>query len=280
MMLAAFAIKYSTLGYLIYLTMGAYTVAFVLGGLSLLFTKDKTKTCPAYILANMFFAAGFCLATATFVYRWTETGTTPFQNLFEVFLSLMVLIWPISVISKRFFGIRGQTLDMLIGALLCVMPGFIRSADISPLRPAMQTTLFVPHVGFYMLGTILMAKATVQAIGVLITGNSCRDKLLHYERSTYGLVSIAFPPMTTGLVLGCIWAKLAWGDFWSWDPKEQWSLATWLAFIGYFHLRFVFGGRRHPRTCAAAAIICMVLILITLLWANLSSIFAGIHSYA
>jgi len=294
MMLALFTIRYTPLHYLIYATTGAYFLAFLIAGLSVL-TKignadnklwndlpDPNKPKPAdplWIVAHIVFAVGFVLATTTYIYRWIDVGVMPLQNLFEVFLSLMMMIWPISIICKRFLSAKGQTADMLIAACLCAMP-IIRDPSISPPRPAMQTHLFIPHVAAYMLGTIIMVKATIQAIIVLIRADqSPREDLIRWEKTTYRLVSISFPPITMGLILGCIWAKYAWGDFWGWDPKEQWSLATWLTFVGYFHMRYMFG-RKYLRLNAVGALVCMALLLITLLWANLSAAFSGIHSYA
>ena len=304
-------IKYTLLGGLIYAAMAMYLMAFVMAILASLiktsawqsdlesdeeFDEDldptpdmppvppsgrETKPLdPAKVFAHVLFAAGFVLAVITYIYRAIEVNNVPLQNLFEAFLAMMVLIWPISMICRRFLGVRGQTWDMLVAAGLCVMPGFIRSADISPARPALQTALFVPHVLAYMLATVIMIKATIQAIGVLKYGNTSPGRNLALrETATHRMVCISFPLLTVGLILGCIWAKYAWGDFWSWDPKEQWSLATWMTFVAYFHMRYMFG-RKYPRLNASVAIACMVVILLTLFWANLSAAFSGLHSYA
>src|SRR4030043_470696 len=85
--------------------------------------------------------------------------------------------------------------------------------------------------------------------------------------------------LTLGLVLGSVWGKLAWGDYWGWDPKELWSLASWLVYVGYFHFRYMFGKTR-PRINSIWAIAGMAVIVITLLWVNLSHLFIGLHTYA
>ena len=295
----AWAVKYTVLGGLIYATMAMYLMAFAMSVLASIIkpphdeSDGKSDTPPvdpsapkpkridpAKLFAHGLFAAGFALAVTTYIYRAIDVNNVPLQNLFEAFLALMVLIWPISLICRWFLGVRGQTWDMLIGAVLCVMPGFVRDADITPARPALQTALFVPHVLAYMVATIFMVKATVQAIGVLIWGNTrSGPDLVRWETGTHRMVCAAFPLMTAGLLLGCIWAKYAWGDFWSWDPKEQWSLATWMVFVAYFHMRHMFG-LKYPRLNAAIALACTVVLVLTMLWANLSSLFKGIHSYA
>ena len=295
----AWAIKYTVLGGLIYATMAMYLMAFAMSILaSVIKPPDEEsdeesdtppaagsgpkpkRLDPAKVFAHVLFGAGFALALAACITRAIDVQNAPLQNLFEAFLVLMVLIWPISLTFRWLLGIRGQTWDMLVAAALCIMPGFIRDAEISPARPAMQTALFVPHVLAYMIATIVMVKATILAIGVLIWGDTAMGPdLPRRETATYRMMCIAFPFMTMGLILGCIWAKYAWNDFWSWDPKEQWSLATWMTFVAYFHMRYMFG-RKYPRLNAAIAIACMAVLLLTLFWANLSKVFKGIHSYA
>jgi ABC-type transport system involved in cytochrome c biogenesis permease subunit len=97
--------------------------------------------------------------------------------------------------------------------------------------------------------------------------------------ATHRLVRLGFPLLTLGLVLGAWWGKLAWGDYWHWDPKEMMSLATWLIYVGYFHFRAIHG-RRHRRVSALLALAGLAGIIVTLLWVNLGRIFDGLHSYA
>jgi len=125
-----------------------------------------------------------------------------------------------------------------------------------------------------------MAKASVQAFAHLFYREAPNDpSLVSYEQATYRVICLGFPLLTLGLILGSYWGKLAWGDFWGWDPKELWSLVSWLIYLGYFHFRHMFG-RKHARINSTWALLGMVAIIITLLWVNLSRIFSGLHSYA
>jgi ABC-type transport system involved in cytochrome c biogenesis permease subunit len=103
--------------------------------------------------------------------------------------------------------------------------------------------------------------------------------MLSSEQATYRMVCLGFPLLTLGLLLGSVWGKLAWGDYWGWDPKEMWSLASWLVYLGYFHFRYMFG-KKHPRINSMWVVLGIVVILVTLLWVNLSRLFSGLHSYA
>jgi ABC-type transport system involved in cytochrome c biogenesis permease subunit len=158
--------------------------------------------------------------------------------------------------------------------------GFVFSAEPRQLPPALQSWVFAPHVAVYVLSYILMAKATFQAICQLIGKSvNCDEKFLLPEESTFRMICAGFPLLTLGLILGSYWGKLAWGNYWGWDPKELWSLASWLVYVGYFHFRYMFG-KKHPRINSTWAIAGMVVIVITLLWVNLSKLFSGLHSYA
>jgi ABC-type transport system involved in cytochrome c biogenesis permease subunit len=131
-----------------------------------------------------------------------------------------------------------------------------------------------------MLSYLLLAKAAWLAF-LQLKSNKHRENTinLNHEKNAYTLTCAAFPLLTAGLLLGCFWAKIAWGDYWDWDPKELWSLATWLVFVGYFHFRYK-NGTKSTRANSIWIITGFIFIIITLLWVNLSRIFAGLHSYA
>jgi len=132
--------------------------------------------------------------------------------------------------------------------------------------------------GAYLLAYVLLAKAAVQAAGHLAHVPPAAGAAPR-QTAAYRMVRLALPPLTAGLVLGAVWGKQAWGNWWNWDPKELWSLATWLTFVLYLHVRALTGGRR-PRLEAALILAGAALVVITLSWANLSRLFAGLHSYA
>jgi len=261
-------IKYTVQGLLIYATITVYVLAFI---------ATAARQARA---GRIVFLAGFLLAILSYAYRWYDVRHVPLQNLFEVFLFLGVICYPISWFCRRILRIGGQWADMLIGAIVLVPAGLVFNAQPMQLPPALQSWLFAPHVAVYMLSYMIMAKAAFQA-GEQLLGRrpATGGTLLPTEQATYELAIIGFPLLTLGLILGSWWGKLAWGDYWGWDPKELWSLASWLVYVGYFHWRYMFG-KIHPRINSAWAIAGMAAIIITLLWVNLSRLFPGLHSYA
>lgn len=263
------SIKDTVQGLLIYLAIAAYIFAFS----TALFGIKKTS--------NVLYFAGFLIAIAAFVYRWFIVRHIPFQNMFEVFLSLGMLIYPLSIFCRHFLRVGREAVDMLIGVIVLFPAGFIFTAEPQKLPPALQSWLFAPHVAVYLLSYMIMAKAAVQAVAQLLPRSIYTEgNIQDYEEDTYKIVCLGFPLLTLGLILGSWWGKLAWGDYWGWDPKELWSLVSWLVFVGYLHFRYMFK-TRYARVNSFIAILGLIAIIITLLWVNLSRIFSGgLHSYA
>ena len=99
------------------------------------------------------------------------------------------------------------------------------------LMPALQSAWFMPHVAVYMFSYALLGCATLMALYGLFRKE--RDLSQATERLLYG--GVAF--FTIGMLTGALWAKQAWGAYWSWDPKESWAAATWGLYLLAIHLR-------------------------------------------
>ena len=263
------ALKLTLQGCLIYATMLAYLGTFVA-----LMTRRKD-------LGRALYLAGFAVAVVSFAYRWYDVGHAPLQNLFEVFICLGMLMYPLSLFCRRFLGVGGEGADALMAFIILFPAGLVFKAESQQLPPALQSWLFVPHVAAYMIAYVVLIKAGVQAVAhLLMEGGPVDEALVPHEEGTYRMVRFGFPVLTLGLVLGAVWGKLAWGDYWNWDPKELWSFVTWLVYVEYLHVRHMFG-TKHPRLNATLALGGSVAIVITLLWVNLARLFSGgLHSYA
>ena len=98
------------------------------------------------------------------------------------------------------------------------------------LMPALQSVWFVPHVSVYMFSYSLLGCATLLSIAALVSRNSDFD--MPTERLLYA--GLAF--LTAGMLTGSLWAKEAWGAYWSWDAKESWAVATWALYLIALHL--------------------------------------------
>jgi ABC-type transport system involved in cytochrome c biogenesis permease subunit len=115
------------------------------------------------------------------------------------------------------------------------------------LMPALQSPWFIPHVTVYMFSYSVLGCSFLLALA----------GIAGYKKDVLGaadtLVYIGTAFLTVGMLSGSLWAKDAWGHFWSWDPKETWALVTWLCYVLYIHLRLV------GRTSVKA--LCLLLII-------------------
>ncbi len=258
-------IKATLLGVLIYAALLCYGLALLIR------SSNRVKA------SDILFAAGFAFNAAAVIYRWVSVAHLPMQTMFEIFLWLTALVYPLSIFTRRYLKSDNTSLDLFIAIVLTFPAGFVFSSDALLLPPALQCRLFGPHVGAYMLSYILMFKAAAVSVSALVQRGY--DNKIAAEQDSYKLVCLGFPLLTLGLLLGCFWAKIAWGRFWGWDPKELWSLASWLAFVEYFHFRYQHGTKKITIN-HILVITGMVFIVITLVWVNLSKIFTGLHNYA
>jgi cytochrome c-type biogenesis protein CcsB len=118
---------------------------------------------------------------------------------------------------------------------------------------------------FWYVGTLYHDR-----IAALFPGLRILDDL------SYKMVMVGFPLLTLGIVTGAAWANYAWGTYWSWDPKETWSLITWLIYAAFLHARFT-AGWRGKRT-AVLSVIGFAAVIFTYIGVNF--VLSGLHSYA
>jgi len=144
------------------------------------------------------------------------------------------------------------------------------------LMPALQSPWFAPHVIVYMFAYAVLGAATLMAVWMLFfrkadanTSFSALDNLVR--------VGLAF--LTIGMLFGALWAKEAWGHYWTWDPKETWAAITWLAYLCYLHYR------RLPRHSDSLALWMLILafLLLQMCWWGInylpSAQGTSIHTY-
>ena len=122
------------------------------------------------------------------------------------------------------------------------------------LMPALQSPWFAPHVIVYMFAYAVLGAATVLAVFLLFKKISLSSEMDIADNLVY--VGLAF--LTVGMLFGALWAKEAWGHYWSWDPKETWAAITWLSYLVYVHYRLL---PRHKERLA----LCMLIISFALL---------------
>jgi len=266
-----------------------FLITFIIYALSaffyffFLFSKEKILATIGYAIA----AFGLMIHTAALILRTVESGHAPFTNMYE---SLSFLAWSsilAYIIIEGKFRIRkaGPYFMLIVIALMALASSPLMPKETAPLVPALQSYWLWLHVSVTLLGEAFFAVAFITSIMYLVarlmeeTGKGVKpgfsaEKL---DSISYRCIAIGFPLFTLGgLVFGMIWAYKAWGRYWSWDPKEVWSLITWFVFALYLHTRVVMGWK--GLLSALIAIIGFLAALFTYFGVNY--LLAGLHSYA
>ena len=123
---------------------------------------------------------------------------------------------------------RASTIAVVVVAAFFCVHHFMPILHSNTLVPALQSPWFKPHIIAYMLAYTLMASAAVMALYQLVRG-------MGKDRSLTSIVFVGISLITIGMLFGALWAKEAWGHYWSWDPKETWAAITWFAYLVYVH---------------------------------------------
>ncbi|MCT4673713.1 MAG: cytochrome c biogenesis protein CcsA [Prolixibacteraceae bacterium] len=104
------------------------------------------------------------------------------------------------------------------------------------LMPALQSVWFVPHVIVYMIAYALLGLSALFGLMgwiAIYKGKTTEGILLKADNVVY----IGFGFLSLGLIFGALWAKEAWGHYWTWDPKETWAFITWAIYLIFIHYR-------------------------------------------
>jgi cytochrome c-type biogenesis protein CcsB len=236
----------------------------------------------------------FIIQTGAIILRWVESyqmgfGHAPLSNLYE---SLIFFSWTIALL---YIWIEWKTDSITIGAfatpfafLAMAYASFSPNMNsrIQPLLPALQSNWLIAHVitcflGYaafavscslsimYLIKKPLSAKKTETGLRSYFPGIPVLDDLI------YQTIIVGFLLFTVGIATGSIWAHSAWGTYWSWDPKETWSLITWLLYAALLHARMMKGW--HGTRIAWLSIIGFACVLFTYFGVNF--ILSGLHSY-
>ena len=229
---------------------------------------------------SAFLAAGWVLNAAVFAVNGLIAREPPLGNMYHVLVLLALCLPPLYALLAL-GGKRAWTgAYFAFSAALPLLGALFMKRDVHWQRmPALQSPWFVPHVFAYMLSYALAAVAFA-----LLVVRQCREWKGRpmdgpaYSGAAGQILRIAFPLMTFGMLSGALWAEEAWGAYWSWDPKETWSLITWTLYLIYLHCR------RSPETeryADMAHALAFVALLTTFFLVNLlPKLAGGLHSYA
>jgi len=212
--------------------------------------------------------------------RAIVVGRGPWGNLYE-----FTIAFAFGICAATLFFDRSRRLPALSTIAYGVALALLAYSTTLPnavvdLVPALQHPLLLTiHVGMAMLSYGMFAFAFAAGVAYLLQGDTDRYSWLppakRLDIVAFRAVTIAFPLFAGMLILGSIWASIAWSRYWGWDPKETSALATWLVYAVYLHARSQRGWQGRP--AALLLVIGFVAVLLTYsgnLW------FTGLHTYS
>lgn len=262
-------------------SMGIYLISFL--GYLIFATSRKGSVGTA---STVLLTIGLILHSVGLILRWGEThqtgyGYIPLSNMYE---SLIFFSWTIVLIylilefiyHQKIIGALVTPIAFLAIALTSIIPGV--EAKITPLVPALQSNWLTIHVTTCFFGYASFAVSFGISILYLIRDKTEAKWLPAspiLDEINYRSIIIGFPLLTLGIVTGAAWANYAWGTYWSWDPKETWSLITWFIYAAFLHARFTRDWR--GRKAAVLSILGFTAVLFTYFGVNY--LLSGLHSY-
>lgn len=237
--------------------------------------------------------AGFVANTIAIGLRWREAYALGFQQapLSNLYESVVFFAWSIALcyllmdLKYKQRAVGAFVIPFAFIFMIWAQLGL--NAEIQPLVPALQSNWLTYHVITCFLGYAAFAVACGASIMyLLVVGREERKgnnqglmgifpsaKVL--DDINYKAIMFGFPMLSLGIITGAAWANYAWGTYWSWDPKETWSLIIWFIYAAFLHARFTRGwvGRK----AAWLSIIGFAATIFCYLGVNL--LLSGLHSY-
>jgi cytochrome c-type biogenesis protein CcsB len=221
----------------------------------------------------------FFFLAASLVFRTIAVGHGPFSNMYEFSVAFAWGVLGAQLYFERRYHQRAIGLIALPVVLGLLLYASTIPATADPLVPALQNNLLLTtHVAVAIVAYGGFAVAFAAAVLHLLSSATHSKRLPRQElldEISYRAVVIGYPFLTLVIVLGAVWANVAWGRYWGWDPKETASLVTWLIYGAYLHARVVRGWRGNR--AAWLLVLGFVATLFTY-FGNL--FFGGLHSYS
>jgi len=216
------------------ITLLIFTITWGIGGVLITFFRKKTNLVP---ISDYLPLLGNLAIIAFTILLWIQLERPPMRTMAETRL------WYSVFISWTTWLIYFRTKEILIYGLGFIMTFVFLLVDIlhpeyqsKTLMPALQSPWFIPHVVVYMIAYAVLGAAWMSSI-IGIFSKRPNENIIAIAIK---LVYIGFGLLTLGMLMGALWAKIAWGNYWSWDPKETWALLTWLFYLLAIHLHHAY----------------------------------------
>jgi len=219
-------------------------------------------------------AGGFCNFLAIMM-RTIVAGRLPLANGYEFILSyVFVTVLLYLILERRSGSQRAGWMVMTLAAFLIVFVmanGQAQLTEAGNLMPALKS----PWLAFHVVTAVLSYAGFTLAAGMALV-DVMQTKSEKRNDRVYVVVGAAFVMLTLSIVFGAVWAEQAWGTYWSWDPKEDWALISWIVYASYLHLH----RRREWRGKRSNWMVIIGFLIVLFTFFGVNYLMSGLHSYA
>lgn len=246
-------------------------ILWISGGL-MVYTKAKQSVTDGLMIAGIIVFASFIVGL------WIGQERPPLRTMGETRLWYSFFLALVGYITYKHWKYKWLlSFSGLVACVFVCVNIFKPEIHSKNLMPALQSYWFVPHVTVYILSYAMLGAATIASfIQIRKVNRGLVDKELSYFMDN--LVYIGFGFLMLGMLMGCVWAKEAWGHYWSWDPKETWAFITSAAYLIYIHMRLQ---KYHPKITLWVLPIAFILLMITWIGVNyLPAAQNSVHTYS
>ncbi|MHB9024841.1 MAG: cytochrome c biogenesis protein [Armatimonadota bacterium] len=186
-------------------------------------------------LGTIALALGWAIMIGYMAWLWSVLDRPPMRTMGETRLWYTLFLPAITLIIEWRWRTRLVAIPTVIMGMVFLLITALHPETLDKsLMPALNSPWFAPHVIVYMVSYATLGVAAVVAVWTLIRGKAVdNEKAVDEVRR---LIYVGFPLMTLGMILGAFWAKIAWGTYWGWDPKETFAFLSWTAYLIYVHL--------------------------------------------
>ena len=238
-------------------------------------------------VARMIFLCSGILQSLYILSRYFLAGYTPITSQHE---AVVFFAWSVTWAYLSFhwrYSVKNFGTFVSVLVLIMLLIAASVSRDLQTLSPVLQSLWLPVHAGLSVIAYGFLALAFCGGIMYLLQERELKSKKFGFffsrlpsleslDQLNSHCLTTGFIFLTLGIISGTLWGRQAWGTYWSWDPKETWSLITWLLYAAQIHQRFTLGWR--GRRIAVMSIVGFCTVLFTL-W-GVTFILGGVHTYA
>ena len=237
------------------------------------------KTYKFHFLADVLIIGGIVSLLWFISALWISLERPPFRTLAETRLWYSMFLSVVGLIIYYRWRLRWMVIYTLLLSILFLFINYLNPDTFDKtLMPALQSPWFVPHVVVYIIAYALLAVSSL--IGIKGLYLIWRNKQLKGTVTLAdNIVYIGFAFLTFGLLFGALWAKEAWGNYWTWDPKETWAFLTWMVYLLYIHFRV----RKRMNVKTALWVLALSFVVLLICWFGvnyLPSTQTSVHVYS